>query len=858
MAKPQAVWGIEIGQSALKALRCRRHEATGKIEADAFDFIEYGSILSEPGADPQALIAEALQKFLSRNSVKGDKVAMSVPGSASLARFIKLPPIEAKKIPDIVRYEAKQQIPFPLEDVIFDYQQLAGGVQEQGIYLETEVGLFAMKKDQVQAALEPFNKARIEVDIIQIAPIALYNYMSFDKLASNFDGVYDPDNPPEEIAILSLGCETSDLVITNGFRVWLRSIPVGGNHFTKALMKQLDLSFAKAEHLKRNAAQSGDPKAVFQAMRPVFTELASEVQKSLYFYLNNHKSSTIKQIIAMGNAMKLPGIRTFLARHFEEFGYDVGKLDSFSNLMGPLVVESPQFKENIQTYGACYGLAVQGLQQGKLATNLLPKEIALERMIRAKQPWALAACAAVLVGLMISSIGFWRAYEAVAPKYFSTAESQADAEVRLASQKKTDFKQNSDYLVSNQVVGSRLIKNLERRWYWIELLKAVNLCLPQNAATPEQISQYFAAQAPADPSAPPATVPPVDPANPPAATPAVPAGNVPAVATTPAPPAGAPAGKSWWDDIQNRDEIHLRRIEVEEVPDLANWWARLKSTERKVAQGAGGADPYSGGAPASGPPSPDASGQPDGSGQPGAEGAPQPDPGPSGSGWVVQISGHHFHNPVHDPANQGLEFLKKTLLANLNAPTIRYFDEQNKLKEYSVADLGISHAVVLRPENILWEFDPIRMTNYEPPDWNIQSSGGMSGGSPGGFPGAYPGPRGMGGFPGGGEGGIRPPMSGGIYPPPQPGGVRPPMGIPGMMEDPMKPGPVRPLPKEELDKKVKLPRFDFRIQFAFQELSHAERVERAARRRAEEAQKAAAEEERLRQLQAAGGAAPVP
>ena len=70
----------------------------------------------------------------------------------------------------------------------------------------------------------------------------------------------DPDDPPASVVVLSMGTETTDLVVTNGFRVWQRSIPLGGNHFTKQLTKELKLTFAKAEHLKRNARQAEDPK----------------------------------------------------------------------------------------------------------------------------------------------------------------------------------------------------------------------------------------------------------------------------------------------------------------------------------------------------------------------------------------------------------------------------------------------------------------------------------------------------------------------------------------------------------------------------------------------------------------------
>ena len=93
MAKSSATWGIDIGQCALKALRCRAGDEPDTIVADAFDYIEYPKILSQPDADQTELIREALELFLSRNSVRGDKVAISVSGQTGLARFIKLPPV---------------------------------------------------------------------------------------------------------------------------------------------------------------------------------------------------------------------------------------------------------------------------------------------------------------------------------------------------------------------------------------------------------------------------------------------------------------------------------------------------------------------------------------------------------------------------------------------------------------------------------------------------------------------------------------------------------------------------------------------------------------------------------------------
>ncbi len=80
----ESFWGIDIGQSALKALRCTSSDKD-QITVDAFDFIEYPKILSQPDADPVELVRDAIQEFLQRNPVKGMKVAISVPGRARFA-----------------------------------------------------------------------------------------------------------------------------------------------------------------------------------------------------------------------------------------------------------------------------------------------------------------------------------------------------------------------------------------------------------------------------------------------------------------------------------------------------------------------------------------------------------------------------------------------------------------------------------------------------------------------------------------------------------------------------------------------------------------------------------------------------
>src|SRR5580704_5339289 len=397
MAIQSGVWGIDLGQCALKALRVEVIE--GQVTATAFDYIEHPKILSQPDADPDQLTREALETFLSRNTLRGDVVSISVPGQSGLARFVKLPPVEEKKIADIVRFEAKQQIPFNLDEVVWDYQRIGSGTVTDGFAMETEIGLFAMKRDMIGRYLQHFKDVGVEVQLVQMAPLALSNYVAYDLLGKGARVDGEESAKTGCVVALDIGADSSNLVITDGDRViWQRPIPLGGNHFTRALTKEMKLTFAKAEHLKRNATKSPDLKKILASLKPVLNDFVSEVQRSLAFFTNTHRDAQIEYMIGLGNAFRLPGLQRYLA---EKLSLDVRKLEKMQRLEGDSVTAAPTFAENIMSFGVAYGLALQGLKQAHIQTNLLPHEVRFERVIRGKKPWAVAAAAALLFGMFM-------------------------------------------------------------------------------------------------------------------------------------------------------------------------------------------------------------------------------------------------------------------------------------------------------------------------------------------------------------------------------------------------------------------------------------------------------------------------
>jgi type IV pilus assembly protein PilM len=705
MSKRSSVWGLEIGQSALKALRCTR--VGDQVTAEAFDYIEYPKILSQQDAEPEKIVREALQTFASRNDLKNTSIALSVAGQNGLAKFFKPPPVELKKMSDIVKYEARQQIPFDLRDVVWDYQLMAGGMVEDGFAMESEIGLFAMKRDAVYRALKPLTDADIEVDLLQLAPLSIYNAITYDRNLIPTEALpYDSEHPPKSVVIIAMGTDSTDLIVTNGYRLWQRSMPLGGNHFTRQLTKDLKLTFAKAEHLKRNAMEADDPKLVFQAMRPVFNDLATEVQRSIGFFKSLHKKDEIGSILMLGNSVQLPGLPQYLGK---TLSMDVSVVDTFERLNGEEVLGSPAFKDHIVSFAPVYGLCIQALECSAIYTNLIPKEIYSERLIRSKKPWAVAAAATLLFGLAGSLLPAGSNYKVVHPELWKSAISNADttkstSDAAISEDNKLLAQMELLEKIGQEVSGSR-----DRRLLWLELHSAISQALER----------------PAD----------FD-------------------------PTSLPNPKDL--PFNQRDTIYITRVDNKFFKDLSNYKQRTqgmyeadKNTRLELLgllvqsndSDAGETDDAS--ADSSGF---DASGSMDGE----ASGE---------SGWVFQIDGYHYHNDDKEGSrgyrttgDQLQEFVLKRLVHRLETGSVvlPVFNEKNELEpvDFTFEELGVSRPFIIGDGS----FNPnhrIPNPEYRPKRLGEGGTGGMGGMGMGGTGLSGPGAGGPGaGGPGaGGQGG---------------------------------------------------------------------------------------------------------
>lgn len=479
MASGKAVWGIDIGQCGLKAIKLRS-AGDGKVEVAAFDVVEHAKILSQPDADPDELIKAALEKFVQRNEWQGDDFVIGVPGQQTFARFTKLPPADPKKIPDLVRYEAGQQIPFDMDDVVWDYQ--AFNTPDSP---DIEVGIFAMRKELIRKYIDYFTAVGISPTIIQTIPAALYNFARYDGQAATDEGA---------TVLVDVGAQNTDLIIVEKGGAWMRNIPLGGNNFTEALIKAFKLSFAKAENLKRTAAASKYARQIFQAMRPVFADLVAEIQRSLGFYSSTHRDVELKNVLALGNAFRLPGLQKYLENNLTVSG-GVGKLERFNNAVPSGSLNAAQFSENLLSMGAAYGLAVQGVGLASISSSLLPTELARIAMWKRKQYWFAAAAA----GLALAAVLPWARNSMDSTALGATGDSirRTEAILNNARSLKSEFQQTSTNTSQQQDTMQKLLQvgDLKTKTLIPRILVLVHEAMPEvapeiaNATSPEQIRE---------------------------------------------------------------------------------------------------------------------------------------------------------------------------------------------------------------------------------------------------------------------------------------------------------------------------------------------------------------------------------
>ncbi len=453
-------WGIEVGAHAIKAIRLQR---TGTETTVAeFDVIPYKKVLTTPDIDVDETIRLGLDQLMSRHAMGRSTIVVSVPGHMAFARFAKLPPVEPKRIPDIVKFEAMQQIPFPIEQVEWDYQTF-----QHSDSPDVEVGIFAITKERVLTWLSNFHAVGMPVHALTLSPLAVYNAMAYDL---------DLGDGPGTI-LMDIGTSSTDLIIVESGRIWLRTIPIGGHQFTEALVRSFKLSYSKAEKIKREAATSKYARQIFQAMRPIFVDLVNEVQKSLGYYQSLNRDASLGKLIGLGSTFRLPGLQKFLKQQLQ---MEVTRLDNFKKVEAEGRTAA-EFAEQSVSLATAYGLALQGIELEKVSCNILPSGLIRRQIWKSKQPYNVAAALIIALSAGLAYGRLWwdqKAYEsqaAVRGQIQSVINEANDASKKLSTLKGNDPRLKIE----------NLRRILDYRNVWPAIISDVQQALAETGTQPD-------------------------------------------------------------------------------------------------------------------------------------------------------------------------------------------------------------------------------------------------------------------------------------------------------------------------------------------------------------------------------------
>jgi type IV pilus assembly protein PilM len=314
--RAKSLVGLDIGSSSVKAIELKPAGKGFRVSALGVESVPPDSIVDGAIIDGGA-VADAVRRLFASKKFKAKDVVASLSGNSVIVKKITLPAMTEAELSESIYWEAEQYIPFDIQDVNLDYEILdAGGGQDtQG---SMEVLLVAAKKDKIADYTNVIAQAGKTPVVVDVDVFALQNA---------FEANYGFE-PNAVVAILNAGASAININILSGSQsVFTRDVSMGGNAFTEAVQKELNLPYESAEQLKKGQDVDGatyeDARAVLRAMTD---NVLLEVEKTFDFFKATASNDRIDRIMLCGGASRVEGFAESLR---ERFGTDVEQFDPF-------------------------------------------------------------------------------------------------------------------------------------------------------------------------------------------------------------------------------------------------------------------------------------------------------------------------------------------------------------------------------------------------------------------------------------------------------------------------------------------------------------------------------------------------
>src|SRR6267378_3777577 len=394
MLNSKSFLAVDFGAGSLKLAEFELNEAGG------LRLKEYGiKSLGAEGAQEatrEALIQKTLEGMLTEKGIKAKNANVCAPGFHVFSKFVKLPPVDANKVTQIIEYEAKSNVPFPLEEVVWDYQIL--GSAPSG---ELEVLLVAIKADIVEGLFRVTEAAGLRLMVADVSPAALCNSFRY-----NYGDLEDCT------MLLDIGAKTSNLLFFEKGKVFSRSINLGANSITQDFANEAKLKFDNAEKIKIEEGfvslggayeepENPHQAAISKIARQFMTRLHIQVNQTMQFYRGQQGGSQPQRLFLSGGASIMPYTAQFFA---EKINVPVEYFNPLRNVQIDPAINLEELARVAHSLGEVVGLGLRNLAHCPVELNLMPDSTLKWQAFNQKKPYFIATVLSLVAGVM--AIGF--------------------------------------------------------------------------------------------------------------------------------------------------------------------------------------------------------------------------------------------------------------------------------------------------------------------------------------------------------------------------------------------------------------------------------------------------------------------
>src|SRR5438094_3923201 len=455
MLNTKSFLAVDFGAGSLKLAEFEVNEAGG------LRLKQYGlKSLGAEGAQEttrEATILKALQEMLTEKGIKAKTVNVCAPGFHVFSKFVKLPPVDASKVTQIIQYEAQQNVPFPLAEVVWDYQIL--GSTPSG---ELEVLLVAIKADIVEGLFRVTESAGLHLQVADVSPAALCNAFRY-----NYGDLEDCT------MLLDIGAKTSNLLFFEKGKVFSRSINLGANAITQDFANESKLKYDVAEKIKIEEGfvslggayeepENPHQAAISKIARQFMTRLHIQVNQTLQYYRGQQGGSAPQRLFLSGGASIMPYTAQFFA---EKLNVPVEYFNPFRNLQIDPAINLEDLARVAHSLGEVVGLGLRNLAHCPVELNLMPESTLNWVNFNQKKPYFIATVFSLVA--VVFATGF--IFDRLANVYTDELDKlKQDIAPLLA--KESSFSKAYKDMQKSQHDAAQYATLLGDRFYWGDVL----------------------------------------------------------------------------------------------------------------------------------------------------------------------------------------------------------------------------------------------------------------------------------------------------------------------------------------------------------------------------------------------------